>query len=82
MAPLSNKVLDTVAVLLAASVVVSERLIWPIILFSIKSLERLLESQPSKQPLPELQVEEKSLEPILLHDTNMAPDDQDKSISI
>ena len=82
MAPLPNKVLDTVAVLLAASVVVSERLIWPIILFSIKSLERLLERQPSKQPLPEFQVEEKSLEPILLHDTNMAPDDQDKSISI
>ena len=80
MAPLPNKVLDTVAVVLAASVVVSERLIWPLILFSLKGLERLFEPQPPKQPLPEFQVEEKSLEPILLHDANVLPDNHEKSI--
>ncbi len=70
MAAMSNRALDTLAVVLATTVVVSERLLWPILLFALKSLERLIVVQPAKDPLPELRVEEKELEPILRQDSN------------
>ena len=70
MTALPNKALDSIAIILATSVVVSERLLWPLFLFALKSIEKLLDNELSQKPLPELRVAEHEHEYVLLDNTN------------
>ena len=70
MTALPNKALDSIAIILATSVVVSERLLWPLFLFALKSIEKLLDNELSQKPLPELRVVEHEHEYVLLDNTN------------
>lgn len=56
-AKLRNPVLDTVVVVLAVSVALSERFLFPLLVFGLRSLESLVHSLESETlPLPSLQI--------------------------
>ena len=56
-AKLRNPVLDTVVVVLAVSVALSERFLLPLLVFWLRSLESLVQSLESEtSPLPSLQI--------------------------
>lgn len=58
MARLKNPALDAIAVSLATTVVLSERLLLPLLVAGLKSLETLVTSLERKElPMPKLQAE-------------------------
>lgn len=58
MARLKNPALDAIAVSLATTVVLSERLLLPLLVAGLKSLEMLVTSLERKElPMPKLQAE-------------------------